>query len=555
MTLYDEFIEDVEWRPDNHNRLVQLAVSRHLTDLKNKDFPYIFDRSKADRAIQIIKLLKHTQGKYGGKHFDLQPFQAFIVAMLFGWVSKETGYRRFVKAYLEMARKAGKSEFAGAIQILMCFFDNEIKPQVYTAATKSDQAEYVYAAAKSMCKRLAEDSVSFSQRLRVMQYEIKELITDGYITKMTSDSKTEDGANPHCAVVDEYHAHKDDGIVKVIETGMGSRTQPLLLIITTAGFDKFGPCYQFRQVVCNILEGVVKNDSVFGCIWTLDDPEEMHDETKWVKANPNIGKTPRWEMMRTFYNAATTEGNSALVEFQTKNLNMWVDSASVWIQDADWMKCEDHVKDEALRAQRCIIGIDLSSRRDLTAVCYYFPDLNYFRIQFYCPDEKIKEGRRPDGVDYFDFMKAGTLTATPGNTIDYDVIIKDIINKSYEYNVHLIAYDPYNADLIIPRFEAEGLKCGAVRQGYLSLSPPTKRLEKMILDRTIKHEGCPIMRWNISNVTTEMDSAGNIKASKDKSKNKIDGVSALVTAIGGHMFTEINQEDVITLNDIKKMYG
>lgn len=555
MTLYDQFIQDVKQNPDNHNKFVRLSVDRHLKDLEREGFDYVFNPEKADKAIQIIKLLKHTQGEYGGKYFDLQPFQAFVVAMLFGWVHKETGFRRFVKAYLEMARKAGKSEFAGAIQILMAFFDNEIKPQVYTAATKSDQAEYVYAAAKSMCKRLAQDSEWFAQRVRIMQYEIKELVTDGYITKMTSDSKTEDGANPHCAVVDEYHAHKDDGIVKVIETGMGSRTQPLLLIITTAGFDKFGPCYQFRQVVCNILEGVVSNDNVFGCIWTLDDVEEMHDETKWIKANPNIGKTPRWEMMRTFYNAATTEGSSALVEFQTKNLNMWVDSASVWIQDVDWMDCVKPVQDEDLQGRPCYVGIDLSSRRDLTAVCYYFPELRYFRIHFYCPESKLQEGRRPDGVDYLDFMKFGTLTATPGNTIDYDYIVNDIINHGYNYRYEMLAYDPLNADLIIPRFENEGIKCGAVRQGFISLSPPTKRLEKMILDKDIFHDGCPIMRWNVSNVELETDAAGNIKASKSKSKNKIDGVAALVTALGGYMFTELNQEDVYTLNDIKKMYG
>lgn len=555
MTLYESFIHDVKNNPDNHNKYVKLSVERHLKDLQKEDFPYIFDAKKADRAIYIIKLLRHTQGEYGGKLFDLQPFQGFVVAMLFGWVNKETGYRRFIKAYLEMARKAGKSEFAGAIEILMCFFDGETKAQVYTAATKSDQADYVYQPVKSMCKMLAKDSASFSQRVRVMQYEIKELDTDGYITKMTADSKSEDGANPHCAVVDEYHAHKDDSIVKVIETGMGARTQPLLMIITTAGFDRFGPCYQFRNVVTQILEGTVINETVFGCIWTLDDVEEMHDPTKWVKANPNIGKTPRMEMMQSFYQNALTEGSSAMVEFQTKNLNIWVDAASVWIPIEVLKSCIRPIYSDSLVGQRCYIGLDLSSKIDLTAVCYYFPDLKYFRVKFYCPKEKISAGRRVDGVDYLDFMKSGNLVATPGNVIDYDYIINDILEAATVYNIDMLAYDPYNADLMIPRFEDVGIKCGAVRQGFLTLSPATKRLEVLLMTKEIYHDGCPIMEWNMANVELEKDAAGNIKPSKKLSKNKIDGVAALVTAIAGHMHIEINGEDELSLEDMKKMFG
>ena len=555
MTLYETFIKDVQQNPDNHNKFVKLSVTRHLNDLQKKDFPYRFDTEKADRAIYIIKHLRHTQGEYGGKLFDLQPFQGFIVAMIFGWVSRESGYRRFIKAYLEMARKAGKSEFAGAIEILMCFFDGETKAQVYTAATKSDQADYVYQPVKSMCKMLAKDSESFSRKVRVMQYEIKELDTDGYITKMTADSKSEDGANPHCAVVDEYHAHKDDSIVKVIETGMGARTQPLLMIITTAGFDRFGPCYQFRQVVTNILEGTVTNETVFGCIWTLDDPEEMHDPTKWVKANPNIGKTPRMEMMKSFYQNALTEGSSAMVEFQTKNLNIWVDAASVWIQKENLEQCINPFEDSELIGQRCFIGLDLSSKIDLTAVCYYFPDIKYFRVKFYCPKEKISSGRRVDGVDYLDFMKSGNLVATPGNVIDYDYILNDIFDSASVYNIDMVAYDPFNADLLIPKIESAGLKCGAVRQGFLTLSPASKRLEVNILKKEIYHDGCPVMMWNFANVELETDAAGNIKPSKKLSKNKIDGVAALVTAIAGYMHIEIQGDDVISMEDLKKMYG
>jgi phage terminase large subunit-like protein len=526
-----------------------------LNDLQKSDFDYEFNEEKANRAISICKILRHTKGEFRGIPFDVQPFQGFILAMFFGWVYKNSGYRRFMKGYLEMARKGGKSEFAAAIEIIMTFFDGEGKPETYTAATKSDQAEYVYSAAVAMCKMLANESPVFAERVRVMQYVIKELVTDGFITKMTSDSKTEDGASPHCAVVDEYHAHKDDSIVKVIETGMGARRQPLLLIITTAGFDKFSSCKQFRDVLVQILEGTIINENLFGCIWTLDEEEEMHDPKKWIKSNPAIGKTPRFDRFQAQYQTAITEGATALVEFKTKNCNIWVDSASVWITSDQWDDCKKILFIKELQGKRCFVGMDLSSRNDLSAITYYFPDEKYFFTKFYCPETKIKLGRRADGVDYLDFMSFGSLVVTPGITIDYDYILKDLFDYATQFNIELVGYDPFNADLIVPKIEDVGLNVGAVRQGFLTLSPATKRLEELILNKKIYHSGCPIMSWNMSNVELETDAAGNIKPSKAKSKNKIDGVAALVTALAAYMHTEINLEGEITLEQIKKMLG
>ena len=553
MTLYDDFINDVHVNPDKHNEFVKLAVNRHIKDLSCSEFPYYFDREKADRAIKIIKLLRHTQGDFYGRLFDLQPYQAFITAMLFGWVRKSDGVRRFLKAYVEHPRKGGKSEFAAALEVYCTYFDGENKPAVYTAATKSDQAEYVYAAAKSMCKQLARDSATFAAKVRIMQYEIKELETDGFITKMTADSKTEDGANPSCAVVDEYHAHKDDSIVKILETGMGQRAQPLLFIITTAGYDKFSACYSFRTVVTGILKGQIINDRVFGIIFTLDEDDDIHDQSKWIKAMPNLGNAPKKDMIEALYQNAITEGQSALVDFMTKNLNIWTDAAKIWIRDEDWKILQ--IYEPELDGHECYIGLDLSSKIDLTAVCYYFPELKYFKVKFYCPDEKVKAGRRADGVDYLEFLKSGNLVATPGNVIDYDYIVNDVLDSAEKYDVQMLGYDPMNADLIVPRFTEMGLNCGAVRQGFLSLSPPSKRLEVLVLSKDIFHSGCPIMRWNVANVELETDAAGNIKPSKSKSKNKIDGVAALVTALAAFMHTEINTEGEVTLDEIKKMIG
>lgn len=549
--MYNEFIESVKNEPYKHNKFVQMSVNRHLADMANDSLLYRFDEYKAEQAIKIVKALKHTSGTYGGKPFDLQPFQAFVLAMLFGWVNKETGYRRFNKAYVEMARKGGKSELAAAIEIIGAFFDGEHAAQVYTVANTRDQAGYVYNAAREMCRMLANDSSKFKSKCRIMQYKIVETATSGFITRLTADAGTNDGANPHVAVIDEYHSAKDNSMLKVVETGMGGRTQPLLLIITTAGFNKNGPCYEFRKVLTDVLEGKVQNENVFGIIWTLDDEDDYNDERTWIKANPNLGNTPRIEQMRALYKSAITEGATALVEFKTKNLNQWVDAARVWIKDEDWMEC--HMNQ--IPAGPCFVGIDLSSRNDITAVTYYFPEVGYFYNDYYVPEEKVKQGRRPDGVDYRAWATDGYITPTPGNVIDYDYIIRDLLNNCQQYDVQLIGYDPYNADLIIPKIEAEGLKCGQVRQGFLTLSPATKRLETMVLSKEITHKGDPVTRWMMGNVELETDAAGNIKPSKAKSQNKIDGVASLVTALAAYMSTEIAKKPEISMDSLKAMFG
>ena len=450
-----------------------------------------------------------------------------------------------------MARKGGKSELAAALQIIATFFDGEHAPQVYSVANTRDQAAYVYNAATAMCKYLSKDSSKFAKRARVMQYKIVETETNGFITRLTADAGTNDGANPHLAIIDEYHSAKTNEMVKVVETGMGGRTQPLLVIITTAGFNKNGPCYEFRKVLTDVLESKVENESLFGIIWTLDEGDDYNDENTWKKANPNIGNTPRWEQMRSFYQNAKIEGSSAMVEFLTKNLNQWVDAAKVWIKDDDWKECQGEVHEQG----RCIIGIDLSSRVDVTAVTYFWSESKSFRNHYYVPEEKANQGRRVDGVDYKEWIANGYVTATPGNVIDYDYIIRDLLDSCEKYNVELIGYDPYNADLIVPKLEAEGVACGAVRQGFITLSPATKRLETMVIGKEIVHDGDPVTRWMVGNVEIEQDAAGNIKPSKGKSQNKIDGVASLVTAIAAWMSTELNREEEMSMQSLREMFG
>lgn len=554
MTLYDQFIKDVHENPNDHCKYVKLAVARHERDLK-KDWEYIFDRDKADRVIKIVKTLKHTKGSFLGKLFDLQPFQAFIIAMLFGWVDKEFGFRRFKKSYIEMARGGGKSEFMAAIMIYMNYFDKEGAPVGIIAATKWDQAKYVYDPIVAMCKMLSKDWPTFAKKCKIKQYEVIELETAGYITKMSGDATTEDGGNPHCVVVDEYHAHDDDSILKINETGAGKRDQALVNIITTAGFNKQSACYKQRKVVLDILEDKINNDYLFGIIWTLDDEKKWKDPNEWKKANPNLGNSPKLKPFQAQFQNAITEGASAEVEFKTKNVNLWVDAAKVWISDENWLKCINKRERTDLYGQEVIIGIDLSSRVDLTSVTYFFPSLMYFYNDYYCPMDKITSGRMNDGVDYLEWSAKKYIKGTPGNVIDYDYIINDILDAGTNFRIKMIGYDPYNADLVIPKFTGQNIECGAIRQGYLTMSPATKKLEMLVLNKEIQHEGDPITRWMMGNVETSTDAAGNIKPDKGKSSNKIDGVSSLVTALATFMHLEITGDKELTMDDLKKMYG
>lgn len=558
MTLYDQFIKDVTEKPESYTKYVRLCVTRHVQDLKKKDWDYEWSNETADRVISIISTLKFTKGKWLGKRFELAPYQAFILAVKYGWLRKGTNLRRFKFGYQTEPRGGGKSEFSAAQMIYMTYFDGEGSPVGLIAATKWEQARYIYDPCASMVKQLANESPMFATMTKVMQYEIKELNTNGYITKISADATKEDGANPHYSVVDEYHAHPDDSVLKVIETGSMKRDNALVDVVTTAGFNKQGPDYQMRQVAKKVLEGILENDNFFAWVNEPDPEDNPDDVATWYKLNLNLGNTPSFHAFEANYKNAKTYGGSAWVEFLTKNLNMYTDSATVWITDDLFMQgvVKKPYKPEQLAMYDCYLGLDLSSRRDLTAVCYYWPEIKYFKVHFYCPEEKIKGERRADGVDYLELMKFGTLTATPGNTIDYDKIIQDVINNSYLYKYKLLGYDPFNADLIVPKFEAHGIECGAIRQGFITLSPPTKRLEKEFSDVNIFHNGCPVMRWNMANVELERDSAGNVKVSKKNEKNKVDGVASLVTAVAVYMHVEINnQEKTVTLDDIKKMYG
>jgi phage terminase large subunit-like protein len=354
--------------------------------------------------------------------------------------------------------------------------------------------------------------------------------------------------NPHFVIIDEYHAHKSDELFNVLDSAMGSRQDPVMEIITTAGFNKTSPCYRFRDVAIKVLEGVIEQDDLFPYIFTMDADDDWEDSTLWRKSNPNLGISLRMEYMLDRYKAAKNNP-SKLHEFKTKNLNLWVDAALVWIPDEVWMNCAGDILN--LTGESCTGGLDLSSTRDLTALalCFQLPDgTDAYLWFFWMPEDNIAERVKNDRVPYDLWISQGFIRTTPGNVTDYDFIEADIMQLKSKYDIEAIAFDRWNSSQLVINLMSEGVNMVPFGQGYGSMSAPTKEFERTIFTRKMNHMGNPVMRWMISNVEIQRDPAGNIKIDKAKASEKVDGPVAAVMAKGQSMTPNDNI-------DINKIYG
>lgn len=562
MNLAEVYIDQVLNDKVLTNKYVKQAVSRHVDDLKKSEDPaykFYFDPAAGLRAIQIAKLHKHTAGAMALQPFDLQPFQAFILYVVFGWKRRSNNKRRFTKAYIEMARKNGKSEFAGVVANIGVLFDKEYGAEVYTAATKRDQAKIVFDKAKTMLENLRKDSRAIASLVRILKHNVSVPTTKSKLEALASEAHSLDGLNPHIAIIDEYHAHKDNTLVKVLETGQGSRSQPLLFIITTAGFNIESPCYNFRKVCTDILSGRVELDNVFCIIYTLDEGDDWKDPANWIKSNPNLGTTPTIENMTAALNTALVEGEAAEVEFKTKNLNVWTQTSVTFISDEDWIANGTKFDYRLLENRPAFGGLDIGAVDDLTAFSLFFPAIpedpvNRVLIFFFMPAERIDVKSRLHRVDYRPWIKNGYIVTTPGNATDYNAV-KDYIGRlALKYDIYLTAYDAWNQLTIIPDLLADGAELIPFRQGYKSMTGPTKLLKSLTLDRLLDHRNNPVLRWMMSNVLLLIDPAGNWKLDRSKKRQKIDGPVALIMSIGAWLeYKKENKDSIYDKEDIKTL--
>lgn len=517
---------------------VQLAVRRYTADLDNAlDKGWYFDKKAAMRAINFIEKLKHTKGEWAGQRFRLEPWQQFVLWNIFGWKNAD-GTRRFRYAYIEIARKNGKTALSAGVGLYMLFADGESRPEVYSAATVKDQAKICFSDAVAIVK--ATDLKNYLTPYRnSIVYESK----GGTFKPLSSDYGTHDGLNPSCGIIDEFHAHKDSGMFDVIKSAFGARRQPLMFIITTAGFNKSGACYAYRENVIKVLRGVNEDDSLFGIIYTLDSKEEWDNPKMWIKSNPNLGVSLSADYLADQVKDAKNRPE-AVRNVMTKNVNLWVDAERTWILDDAWQKCAGTTAPADLKGCACWGGLDLSNVSDITAYVLLFHENDRFQLlpHFWIPEEKMLEKIRKENINYDRWVADGYVTVTPGNVIDYDFVKADILRIVADYDLRTSAYDRWNSSQTIIDLQNEGMECNPFGQGYGSMSAPTKEFEKLVLTEKIEHFGNPVLRWMLSSTVVKSDPAGNIKPDKEKSTQKIDGIVAAIMALGEWMTAQADDE-------------
>ena len=513
-------------------KLERLAVERHLADLENADKLKIrFDEVAAMRCISFFSILKHSKGEFSGKRFELEPWQMFIVWVLFGW-KRLDGSRRFRYAYVEVARKNGKTTFAAALSLYMMVLDGEDGAEIYTAATKGDQAKICWTEARNMVGK----SPALSNKIARFQSALTMESTLSKMEPLAADSDKLDGLNPHFAVVDEYHAHKTDMLYNVLKSATGARRQPMIFTITTAGFDKTSPCFLMRRTYIDVLLGIKKQENTFVMIYSADEGDDWKDPKTWAKSNPNMGISISAEYLEEEFKSALNRGGSEEVNFKTKNLNQWVDAPTVWIQDEKVRKCSNGTTDADLVGQTCYAGLDLASHVDINALALYFPELKAIKLYYWIPEAKMEENA--DRVDYKTWAAEGRIFVTEGNVIDIDAQVEKITEIIRGVNCRNIAFDPAKAyHGTVQGLQKAGLNniLDEFNQSIKTMSEPTRELQRLVESAEVDLMDDPVLRWMFRNAVAVTDANDNIKLHKAKSMNKIDGLTAIINAIGGYM--------------------
>lgn len=563
---YDRYVEDVLSGEQMACGWVRLACERHERDLKEGAARGLrFDHDAARMAIAFFGVLRHWKGEWAGQVVHLEPWQQFVTASLFGW-KRADGSRRFRTAYVEVARKNGKTTWAAGVGLYLAFIDGEPGARVYTAATKRDQARIAHEDATRMVKA----SPQLRKTVRPFKDNLHELRSGSKFEPLGKDADSTHGLNVHGTIADELHAWKDGELWDVLETATGSRRQPLMVAITTAGFDRQSLCHQQHVYTEQILNGAIEDDSWFGIIFTLDaedvktDPDTnlapwQMDERLWVKANPNLGVSKKIDTMRQ--DARRAEQMPArLNAFLRLNLNIWTQAETRWVNRAFWDQCAAlDVDEERLIGRRCYIGLDLSSNTDVTAEVLVFPPeryrpeddeeaeedgVFYVLCRFFIPEDNMHERVRKDRVMYDVWVDRGYMEATPGNVIDYDFVLAQVEQDMALFDVRELAFDRWGSQQVVSDLQKIGFTVdekvhktsGApllvqFGQGFASMSGPMKELEKLILGVRLATGGNPVLTWMADNLVVREDPAGNVKPDKEKSIEKIDGMVAMVMAL------------------------
>lgn len=499
-----------------------------------------FDAERVDRVLAAFAVLRHTQGDLAGQPLVPDPWQvAYIIAPVFGWVRKNDAGRwvRIIRnLYVDLPRKNGKSTMCGGFAIYLTAADGEAGAQVLAAATTSSQASYVFAPVK----QLASVAPALRGHVRALQTRIIHPRTNSYFGVVSSVAEALHGANVHGAVIDELHVHKTPDLVEAIESGTGSRSQPLVVTITTADEGRPNTIYaRKRRYIEQLERGVFEDAASYGVVFAALESDDPFAESTWKKANPGYGISPTKESLR---DAAAKARNSPaeLSAFLRLRLGIRTKQTTRFIDLKAWDRNAGRVDEQALAGRPCFGGLDLGSVSDLTALCWLFPKEDrpgYDALwRFWTPEANLEAlDKRTAGAASL-WVSQGWLEATPGNVTDYDFVKARILADLDVFDVTSIGYDRWNATQIVNDLVAEDAPMVKVGQGMLSMNPPLKEMQRLVLAGTrgaplLEHGGNPLMRWMVDNLAVATDAAGNVKPDKANSGDKIDGVSALANAI------------------------
>jgi phage terminase large subunit-like protein len=537
---------------------VKAAARRFLDDQirVETNWPYYLDEEAGSRVCEFIELLPHVEGEWGkpiwidglqvNQTIKLEDWQIFILVNLFGWLEKSTGLRRFRRAYEEVARKNAKSTMAAGVALYLVAADGEPGAQVYSFATKKEQAKIVWKTARAMMQKEAGFGELGMQENTSAIYNTE---TNSEFKALARDFGSLDGLNTHAFIADELHAQADRGLYDVLDSSTGARSQPMGFSITTAGSNRAGICYELRTYATKILNATllrhkglgykiegeaVEDDTFFGIIFTIDAGDNWQDEACWPKANPNFGVSVKPSDMQSACKKASVM-MSAQNEFLTKRLNIWVNADTAWMNMRFWDECADEsLRIDDFKGSECIVAHDLASKvdiaakmrlfwRDINGIRHYYAFGEYFLNQF-----AIEDGRNSQ---YAGWAKSKRLHSTPGNVTDFAVIEESLLADAAKFTITQAPYDPFQATQFSQRMIDENLPMIEVGQTVKNFSEPMKWLEALVLEGRFHFDGDPVLTWMVSNVVCHRDAKDNIFPRKEREENKIDGVVALIMCL------------------------
>lgn len=518
-------------------RYVVQACQRQIADLESPPVGYRFSEEHAARVCRFVELCPHIKGPAAsrGDLMKLEPWQVFCLTTAFGWVDP-SGNRRFRRVYIEVPRGNGKSSLSSPVGLYMLVLDEEAGAEVYSAATTRDQARIVFRDAQSMARKMPAFRARFG--VEVTAQAIVQMKSSSSFKALSADGHTLDGLNIHCAVVDELHAHKSRDVYDVLETGLGKRPQSMLWMITTAGSNKFGICYEVRDYVLKVLSGDVVGesaDATFGIVYSIDEGDDPFSEDTLRKANPNWGVSVDPKIVKQTA-AKAQQVATARANYFTKHLNIWVDANSALFDTEWWRKCEDRSLDETAHFEdECVMGLDLASKIDMAAKVNVYRRMidgkahYYIFPRFYLPASAIEESRHPM---YRGWEMQGDIYVTPGETTDFGVIEDDIKSEGPGLNLQAVATDPWQAQQMIQSLKKDGMPAEEYRQTVSNMSEATKTLDALMREGRIHHPGNAVLNWMIGNVVGHYDAKENVYPRKEMPQNKIDGAIAVIMALG-----------------------